>query len=121
MQRPSTRQSPAADRLAKDHMTWLKERGICSACGNDHGYGNVILHHCVGSSYKVRVGVERVQIGHAFVIALGQDCDDIVTRGTHKAFKERFGNYADIWAAQYQQSPVKFGELIVRGILLSGK
>lgn len=121
MQRPITKQSPGADRIAKDHMNWLKERGVCSACGADHGYGNVIIHHCVGSSYKVRVGVERVLIGHAFVLALGQDCDDIVTCGSHRAFKEKFGAYADLWAAQYQQSPVKFGELIVRGILLCGK
>ena len=121
MQRPSTRQSPAADKIAKQHMQWIKERGICAGCGVDCGYGNVIVHHCVGSAYKIHVGLERVLIGHAFVLGLCQSCDDIITHGTHQAFKDLYGDYADIWAVQYQQSPVKFGELIVRGILMCGK
>lgn len=88
------------------------------ACGSD---GGVICHHAVGSSYKVRVGLEIVLIGHALVIGLCQCCDNLVTRGTHKAFRESFGSYADLWAKQYADSPVKFDDLIIQGIAESGK
>lgn len=118
MQRKATKQSPAANAKERAHIAWIKERGICAACHND---GGVIAHHCVGSAFKVRVGLDRVHIGHAFVLGLCLACDNIVTRGTHKAFREAFGSYADLWAKQYQQSPVEFDELIVKGIMESGR
>lgn len=118
MQRVATKQSPGANAKERAHMAWLKDRGICTACGND---GGVIVHHCVGSTFKVRVGLERVQIGNTFVLGLCSPCDNIVTRGTHRAFREAFGSYASNWARQYEQSPVKFDDLIVRGIEQSGR
>lgn len=118
MQRPSTRQSPGANAAAKAHMAWLKDRGICIACGNDAG---VIVHHCVGSTYKVRAGLVRVQIGNEFVLGLCQCCDDIVTKGSHRAFKDAFGSYSELFEKQYADSPVKFDDLIIQGIAESGK
>lgn len=118
MQRPSTKQSRGANADEKRHIAWLKNRGICAACGND---GGVICHHAVGSSYKVTVGLERVLIGHALVIGLCEPCDNLVTRGTHKALKDSFGTYAELWARQYEDSPVKFDDLIIQGIMESGR
>jgi len=118
MQRLATRQSPAAKASERAYIGWIKERGICAACGND---GGVIAHHCMGSTYKVHVGLERVQIGHAMVIGLCACCDAIVTRGSHRAFNMAFGKYADLWEKQYLESPIKFDNLIVEGIMKSGK
>lgn len=118
MQRTSTRQSRGANADEKRHMQWIKERGMCVACDND---GGVICHHAVGSSYKVRVGLEIVLIGHAFVLGLCQCCDDIVTKGSHRAFKDAFGPYSELFFKQYASSPVKFDDLIIQGIAESGR
>lgn len=120
MQRKITKQSMAASTNCKRFFKWIKERGICAACGRDCGFGNVICHHVVGSSKKVYVGVERVHIGNEFVIGLCQSCDDLVTHGTRKALTDLHGQQADMWAKQYRESPVKFSEKIVTGILNSG-
>lgn len=118
MQRLSTKQSPGANAKERAHITWIKERGECIACGNT---GGVIAHHCVGSTFKIRVGMDRVQIGHAFVLGLCQSCDNVVTFGSHRAFRDAFGSYASNWERQYQKSPVKFDDLIIQGVLQSGR
>lgn len=118
MQRLATRQSPSANSKAKAHMAWLKDRGICCACGDDSG---VICHHSVGSSYKVHVGLERVQIGNEFVLGLCASCDSLRTRGGRKAFVDAFGIECKLWEKQYLESPVKFDEIIIQGIINSGK
>jgi hypothetical protein len=118
MQRKPTQQSPAAKAAAKAHMAWIKQRGICAACGDDSG---VICHHSVGSSFKIHVGPERVQIGNEFVLGLCLCCDTLRTRGGRKPFTEAFGLECDIWARQYQCSPVKFEQNIIDGIAKSGR
>lgn len=117
MQRLATRQSPAANAAAKAHMAWLKGRGICASCGDDSG---VICHHSVGSSFKVHVGIERVHIGHAFVLGLCMACDTLRTR-SRKRFIDAFGLECKLWSMQYQESPIKFEDLIVHGIINSGR
>ncbi len=118
MQRLATKQSPSAGAKAKAHMAWLKDRGICSACNDDSG---VICHHSVGSSFKVHVGFERVQIGNEFVLGLCGSCDSLRTRGGRKAFTDAFGLECKVWEKQYKESPVRFDDLIVSGILNSGR
>ncbi len=118
MQRLATKQSPGANATERAHIKWIKERGICAACDSS---GGVIAHHCAGSTYKVHVGLERVQIGHAFVLGLCQCCDNIVTRGSHRAFFNAFGCYTNLWLKQYEQSPVKFDDIIIQGIMISGR
>ncbi len=118
MQRLATKQSPSANAIERAHIKWIKERGECIACGNA---GGVIAHHSVGSTFKLRVGFERVQIGNAFVIGLCQCCDNVVTRGSHRAFREAFGSYSALWLRQYEKSPVKFDDLIIQGIMQSGR
>jgi len=117
MQRPATRQSPCAGAAAKAHMRWLKDRGVCAACGDD---GGVICHHSVGSSFKSHVGIERVHFGNEFVLGLCLNCDTLRTR-SRKAFINAFGLECKLWEKQYKDSPVKFDQLIVQGILESGR
>lgn len=118
MQRKATKQSRGPNTAERQYMTWLKERCICAACG-DHG--PVINHHCEGSTCKTRVGAVRVHIGHAFVIGLCQSCDDIVTHGGRKAFRQWFGPQSMLWLAQYESSPVRFPAEVVDGIAQWGK
>lgn len=117
MQRPATRQSRAANAEEKQHMSWLKNRGICAACGNDNG---VIIHHCGGSAYKVKVcGVTEI-IGHAFVLGLCQVCDNLVTHGSRRALTDAFDMQRFMWREQYSHSPVKFPDAVVTGIMTCG-
>lgn len=94
-------------------MVWVKERSICAACGAPDP---VINHHCEGSTCKTRAGVARVHIGHAFVIGLCQQCDDVVTHSGRKAFRECFGPQSALWLMQYKESPVRFPDEVVQGI-----
>lgn len=118
MQHKITKQSPGANTKDKAHMQWLKDRGVCIACGNDAG---VIVHHCVGATYKVRVGAVRVQIGNQFVLGLCQCCDDMVKKHSHIGFKRAFDTYTNLFFKQYEDSPIKFDDLIIQGIYESGK
>src|SRR5690606_31444599 len=110
MQRAATRQSPGIDSAAKRHLNWIKQRGICAACNND---GGVIAHHSSGSSAKVMVGLERVMIGHWFILGLCQPCDNIVTRRGRKAFRDAFGNQCGLWLLQAES----YGEELPLNIL----
>lgn len=114
MQRKITKQSRAANAAERQHMQWIKNRGICAACGNR---GHVICHHLYGSSTKIKVDFSSVLIGHAAVMGLCGICDAIVTRWSRRAFVEEFGPQNMLWLMQYQESPVKFPEEVVRGIM----
>lgn len=116
MMRKETKQSRSANSTEKAYMAWIKNRGICAACGND---GGVIVHHCAGSSYKIKVDFETVLIGHSFVLGLCVICDNLITRGSRKYFEAQFGKQKWLWQTQYAQSPVTFPENVVNGILKS--
>jgi len=118
MQRKATKQSPAANASERAHIRWIKERGVCAACGND---GGVIAHHCVGSTYKVHVGYQRVQIGNWFVIGLCQSCDNIVTKHGHKAFVSAFGLESKLWVRLAGEYEEEIPENIIVWISESGK
>jgi hypothetical protein len=113
MQRLATRQSPAAKASERAYIGWIKERGICAACGND---GGVIAHHMYGSSFKIHVGLERVQIGHWAVLGLCQACDNIVTRQSRKAFVAAFGEQSKLWLKQAEEYPIEIPPQIIQGI-----
>jgi len=114
MMRKATKQSRGANSNERAHMAWIKERGICAACGNR---GHVICHHLYGSSAKIKVNFATVLIGHAAVMGLCGICDAIVTRRSRRAFVEAFGPQNMLWLMQYQESPVKFPEEVVQGIM----
>lgn len=114
MQRKATKQSRAANAIERQHMAWIKERGICAACGNR---GHVICHHLYGSAAKIKVNFATVLIGHAAVMGLCSICDGIVTRGSRRKFVDEFGPQNSLWMLQYEESPIKFSDEVVRGIM----
>lgn len=113
MNRKPTRQSRGPNVAEKKHMSWAKERGICAAC---NAIAPVILHHCEGSTFKSRVGLERVLLGHWFVLGLCQNCDDIVTHGSRRAFREKFGDQCDLWLIQAESYPHEIPLNVIQGI-----
>lgn len=118
MQRKPTKQSRGANAQERAHIAWIKERGICAACGGDSG---VIAHHCEGATFKVTVDFERVQVGHWFVLGLCQCCDNIVTRQSRAAFRDAFGAQSALWLKQAEQYPVEIPLNVIQGIAQYGR
>jgi len=118
MQRHSTRQSPGANAAEKAHMRWVKERGICIACGND---GGVICHHFAGSSAKKIVHGVRIHFGHWAVNGLCQNCDDIVTHKGRPAFRSIYGNECDLWKKQALDYPIEIPISVICAISMMRK
>lgn len=116
MMRLATRQSRGPDAAEKRHLKWIKERCICAACGNP---GPVIAHHCEGSTFKIN----KVMLGHIFIIGLCQCCDNIVTRQSRRAFREIFGPQSALWFMQLQSYPLKheFGLAEIEAIVNYGR
>ncbi len=118
MQRKPTKQSRGANAQERAHIAWIKERGICAACGSDSG---VIAHHCEGATFKVTVGFERVQVGHWFVLGLCQCCDNIVTKQSRAAFRDAFGPQSELWLKQAENYPVEIPLNVIQGIAQYGR
>lgn len=118
MQRKATKQSPAANAKERAHIAWIKERGICAACGND---GGVIAHHMAGSTAKIMIGLERVLFGHWAVIGLCGSCDNLVTRGSRRALTDAFGPQSVLWLRQAQEYPGEIPEIIFKAIAQWGQ
>lgn len=116
MQRRATKQSRGADAAEKRHLKWIKERSICAACGCN---GPVICHHCEGSAFRVN----KLLVGHIFVIGLCQCCDNVITRGSRKKFREAFGQQSELWLKQLNCYPLKheFGDHEIEAIVGYGK
>jgi len=70
-------------------MAYTKECD-CIACGNP---GPSIVHHAEGATFKHN----KVLVGHWFVLPLCQACDDVITQGSRKAFREKFGPQSELW------------------------
>lgn len=96
MQRKATKQSPAPSAAAMRHLAWVKHRELCAACGK---YSQLIAHHCEGSTFRHN----RAYIGPWFVIGICQDCDDIVTHGSRRAFRDIHGPQSEIWSRQFSE------------------
>ena len=117
MQRKVTKQSRGPNSTEKAHMKWIKERMECAAC---HAQGPVICHHMYGATAKVKVDLLTVMIGSAAVLGLCQCCDNVVTKGSRRAFVEAFGPQNRLWLAQYECRPdgMDFPDEVVRGIMV---
>lgn len=99
MNRKPTPQSPGANAAEKRHISWVKNRGICAACGDETP---VICHHMYGSSFRIN----KILVGHWAVLGLCQVCDNIITRGSRKAFTEIFDKQGVIWRNQIKEYPL---------------
>lgn len=90
MQRKPTKNTRGPNADEKRYVKWIKEEKLtCDACG---AYGPLIAHHCEGATFKHN----KVLVGHWFVVGLCQRCDDVVTHGSRRAFREKFGPQARI-------------------------
>jgi len=83
MQRKATKNTRTANAGERSYHAWLKLRDCC-VCGN---MGPSIVHHCCGQTYRHN----KQLIGHKFCIPLCQSCDDVITYGSRRKFKEKFG------------------------------
>lgn len=115
MQRPHTRQSPGPCAKSRALVKWIKERGICAACGDD---GGVIAHHCAGSSAKIRVDIVPVMIGHFFINGLCLCCDEIVTQKSRREFRELYGPESQVYLNQIKDYPVEIPPEVIEGVKL---
>ena len=118
MQRKATKQSRSANAAEKRHMAWIKQRCLCSACGNA---GPVINHHFLGSARKLYAGLERVHCGHWAVIGLCGPCDNLVTRGSPSKLTEAFGPQSDMWFRQIEDYPEEVPLNVMAAIAKWGK
>ncbi len=88
MQRKATKNTRGPNAKEKRYHRYIKtEKVCCDACSR---YGPLILHHCEGATFKHN----KVLVGHWFVLGLCGECDDIVTHGSRRAFREKFGPQA---------------------------
>jgi hypothetical protein len=84
-----TTRGPNADE--KRFQGWLKEQPCCVTGVS----GPSIVHHCEGATFKHN----KVLVGHWFCLPLCQEVDDVITHGSRKAFRERYGPQSDFWRA----------------------
>jgi len=91
VQRKATKTTRGPNAEEKAYHGWIKESDYCIACRED---GPVICHHCEGSTFKHM----KTLIGHYFCIGLCQTCDDVITNGSRKKFRELFGPQSTLWA-----------------------
>ena len=98
MQRKPTRQSRGPNAAEKRFQDYQKNKGWCDAEGME---GPVILHHAEGATFKHN----KVLCGHWFVLALSQKADDVVTHGSRRKFREKYGPQSILWARAMEDYP----------------
>ena len=91
MQRKATKNTRGPNANEKAFQGWLKDRPCC-ACNHS---APSIVNHCEGATFKHN----KVLIGHFFCIPLCQKCDDVITHGSRKQFRETFGPQSDLFLA----------------------
>ena len=111
MKRKATKNTRGPNADEKRYVKWIKEEKLtCDACGR---YGPLIAHHCEGATFKHN----KVLIGHWFIIGLCQPCDDIVTRGSRRAFRQIFGPQARICLQALHEYMNHKGEVVPLEVL----
>lgn len=97
MQRKATRNTRGPNAEEKRFMGYTKECS-CIACRNP---GPSIGHHAEGATFKNN----KVLVGHWFILPLCLSCDDVITRGSRKGFRELFGPQSELWIKHIENSP----------------
>lgn len=118
MQRKETRQSRGRRSDEAEFVRWLVDRSVCAAC-NSHGPG--IIHHVEGSAFKKKVNLVTVILGHWYVLFLCKQCDDVVTFGSRRAFRDKFGPESDLWGIQAESYPKEIPINVIQGIAQCGR
>lgn len=94
MQRKPTKNTRGPNADEKRFQAWCKDSD-CITCGAP---GPSIVHHCEGATFKHN----KVLIGHWFCIPLCETCDNVITRGSRKVFRDIYGPQSDYWKAGYE-------------------
>lgn len=110
MQNKRSRQSPGPNRQESAFLDWSKQRP--SIVSGAHG---VEVHHCVGSSRRVYVGLERVHIGHWFCIPLTPD-EHWLYHNRKAEFEDRYGDQVDLWQKHIEDYPIDIPLNVIQGI-----
>ena len=80
----------------KRYVKWIKEEKLtCDCCKR---MAPLIGHHCEGATFKHN----KVLVGHWFVLGLCERCDEVVTLGSRRSFREHFRPQAEIWLEAIQ-------------------
>lgn len=98
MQRKPTKTTRGPSACEKRFHSWVKEHE-CIVTGAP---GPSILHHCEGATFKHN----KTLIGHWFVLPLCKEVDDVVTLGSRKAFREKFGPQSRLWLKLIREYPL---------------
>jgi len=115
MQRSSTKQSRAPNADEKRFMSWCKEQP--SIVSGQYG---VEVHHCVGSSFKARAGVERVLIGHWFCIPLTPQ-EHWLYHNRKNEFRISCGIQTDLWLNLIDGYDLPIPQEVIEAIVHYGK
>jgi hypothetical protein len=111
MQKKSTKQSPSANAQERAFMAWCKEQP--SIISGEYG---VEVHHCVGSSRRVYVGMNRVRIGHWFLLPLTPS-EHWLYHNRKSEFIDQYGEQSQLWERLIQAYPVEIPLNVIQGIL----
>lgn len=107
MRRKATKNTRGPNNSEKAFAAWCKHRP-CIVCG---AWG-VVVHHAMGSTYKHN----KVLVGHWFLLPLCIECDNVVTHGSRKKFRELFGLQSKFFAinhADYVQDTGRYAPIEV--------
>lgn len=113
MQRKATKNTRAANAEEKKFHA-ITKLSDCIVCGAEKPS---IVHHCEGATFKHN----KVLVGHWFVLPLCQGCDDVITYGSRRSFRERFGAQSDFWLKHVDNTGVVPPEDVYNAIVDWGK
>jgi len=98
MQRKPTKNTRGPNAKEKQFMAWVKWRP-CICCSAP---APSIVHHAEGATFKH----QKILVGHWFILPLCQDCDDVITQGSRRAFRDRFGPQSKLWLKLIYKTPI---------------
>ena len=95
MQIKASKKTRAPNAAEKRFTAWLHEIP-CRACGEVYG---VQAHHPEGATFKRKVGLVTVLLGHWYQISLCQPCH-YMRHSDKTGFKARYGSEVRLWEKQ---------------------
>lgn len=101
MRRKATKNTRGPNAEEKAFAAWCKTRP-CIACG---AWG-VVVHHAMGATFKHN----KILVGHWFLLPLCIDCDNVVTHGSRKRFRELIGRQGKFFAMAHADYVLETGK-----------
>lgn len=114
MQRRATKNTRGPNATEKRLMEWVKAQPCCIC----HQPGPSIADHMYGSTFRHN----KVLIGMLALLPYCPTCDQVKTRGSHRAHLQEFGKtQAQLWLEQLPRLPVMVPPEAVEAIKDWGK